>query len=164
MSVHWKSLNTDGKIEAIKAIWEPKMSASDVAERFENVTRNAIIGLFHRHRDKLNPCVLKGRSGTGLDARGLPRKPGARKAKQPKRNKFKQTTVVHYKPLYRPAPIRLWDDGVPSVGRPIMDLHGHQCRWPVNNAKPDELHLFCGLPSRGSYCAHHKARSVYGEG
>ena len=164
MSVHWKSLDTPGKIEAVKAVWEPKMTASEIASRFVDVSRNSIIGLFYRYPGHLAPCAL---TTTRKWKANVVTKPRERKAKppKPKREKIKQTGVVHFKPPMRPEPIHIWDDGTPTVGQPIASLAAHKCRWPVNNAKPDELHLFCGLPSEGSYCAHHKARSVYtGEG
>lgn len=40
---------------------------------------------------------------------------------------------------------------------PIMDLSANECRWPVNDAKPGEAHLFCGAEcSTGKpYCTAH---------
>lgn len=46
---------------------------------------------------------------------------------------------------------------VNTVGRPLMAMGHSQCRWPVNDAEPGELHLFCGQASDGSYCPQHMA-------
>ena len=156
--MHWKELDTPGKIEAVKQVWEPGMSAADIARHFD-ISRNSIIGLFYRHPGNLAPCVLKPNTPRKWKA-NVVTKPREPKAKQPKRERSKQTTVVHFKPIARPEPFRAPSDGVPTAGRPIMALGGMQCRWPVNDAKPDELHLFCGLPSHGSYCDHHGSRAL----
>ena len=41
---------------------------------------------------------------------------------------------------------------------PLVDLLPHQCRWPANDAKPHELHLFCGAEriAGKSYCKAHQ--------
>ncbi|MCP8897375.1 hypothetical protein KYK29_20805 [Shinella daejeonensis] len=48
----------------------------------------------------------------------------------------------------------------PSPSRsslPLADLSRYACRWPVNDAKPAELHLFCGQRTEGTkpYCKAH---------
>ena len=43
---------------------------------------------------------------------------------------------------------------------PLMELKARECKWPVNDPAPGEVHLFCGEAADGSYCAHHKARSI----
>jgi GcrA cell cycle regulator len=47
---------------------------------------------------------------------------------------------------------------------PIKELQAGQCRWPVNDAKPGEEHLFCGAKARAgsSYCKDHYSVSVSG--
>ncbi|TGQ11208.1 hypothetical protein EN858_14900 [Mesorhizobium sp. M4B.F.Ca.ET.215.01.1.1] len=45
-------------------------------------------------------------------------------------------------------------------GKPLMMLNANECRWPVNDAGRDELHLFCGHPTETSYCEHHASRAV----
>ena len=160
--MHWKELDTPGKIEAVKQVWEPGMSAADIARQFDGASRGAVIGMFYRYAGHLAPCFLKANTNRKWKANVVtkPRKPREPKAKKPQREKFKQTTVVHFKPLARPEPYRVRSDGVSTAGRPILQLEAGQCRWPVNDAAPDELHLFCGLPSQGSYCDHHAARSA----
>lgn len=47
-----------------------------------------------------------------------------------------------------------------SIGVSMTDLRAFQCRWPINDAKPGEEHLFCGAKAfTGSYCPHHAEMS-----
>ncbi|WP_084438006.1 GcrA family cell cycle regulator [Shinella sp. HZN7] len=43
------------------------------------------------------------------------------------------------------------------VPRRLADLERHACRWPVNDANPSELHLFCGerTATAKPYCTRH---------
>lgn len=144
MSIHWKSLDRAGRIEAIKEIWEPGMSSREIAAHFHGVTRNAIIGLFTRWSDEFGGCQL----------------PYAPKSKGPGSTKERRVRIRARAPK-APKPVVYRDMGeTHGVGRPIVDLGASQCRWPVNDATPQQEHLFCGLPSRGSYCDHHAARAV----
>lgn len=165
MSLHWKSLDTAGKISAIAGIYEPGMSASHIAANFNGATRNAVIGLYHRHADKLDQWPLRDHGGYSADR---PRK--AREAKSPtiRRSgitglfmgvatpKATETGDTAPKPLPTPRTV---PHEAKLCGKPMMMLKAMECRWAVNNAEPGETHLFCGLPAEGSYCAHHKSRS-----
>ncbi|WP_136617031.1 MULTISPECIES: GcrA family cell cycle regulator [Mesorhizobium] len=63
------------------------------------------------------------------------------------------------KPVIKPA---VYDAG--SRRLPITELAKDQCRFPVNDAPPGGLHLFCGeiVSGETSYCAHHAARCFGG--
>ncbi len=161
MSIHWKDLDAAGKVAAIASIYEPGMSGKKIAEHFEGATRNAVIGFYDRHRDKLTQWPLLAAGGYDTDR---PRK--ARETKSPtiKRSGItkmfmgaKEDTAP--KPL--PAP-RVVSYDAHLCGKPMMMLKDKivECRWPVNEAKVGEGHLFCGLPSEGSFCTHHKMRSL----
>ncbi len=167
MSIHWKSLNTAGKISAIAGVYEPGMSASYIAANFQGATRNAIIGLYHRHADKLGqwPLLPHGK-GSHPTTRREPRPEG--KGTSIRRSgltglfmgvatsKPKATERTAPKPL--PAP-RVVSYEAKLCGKPMMMLQAKDCRWAVNDAEPGETHLFCGLPAETAYCSHHTARS-----
>lgn len=44
----------------------------------------------------------------------------------------------------------------------LTELKSGDCRWPVNDAAPREIHLFCGHPvdAGSSYCLHHRLRAT----
>jgi len=146
MTYHWQSLDIPGRIEAIKAVYVPGDSASDIASRLR-VTRNAVIGMYHRHRNKLErqplgkPCGGKRRSA--LPVWIVPKA-------EPKPAPV---------PIMRPA-IEVRPEPI-VVGRTLMMLQRGQCKWPVNDAAKGEEHLFCGERAEGSYCRHHARRLVW---
>lgn len=43
----------------------------------------------------------------------------------------------------------------------LVDLKHDECRFPVNDAAPGEMHLFCGMPAAAGrpYCRHHALRA-----
>lgn len=148
--MNWQALKTAGKIEAVRAVWEPDISAAKIAAHFNGVTRNAIIGLYNRHRDKLADCPLQ-----------LPPKNKAclwherRKAQGRTERAAKKKVVVRLfdsEPLPKPkAP--------PPEARnvPLLDLQARECRFATNDADKGEQHLFCGCSTEWneSYCSYH---------
>lgn len=142
MSMHWVDLTTEARIEAIKAVYEPGMSASEIAASIGGPTRNAIIGMYGRYSKQLEQfplrpfrtCSTKPRTGRKLPKRKKPNTP------------FIPEAV--FEPTY---------SGDQTCGRPIVMLDSRQCRWPVNDADRGELHLFCGAPSDGVFCPHHSS-------
>ena len=156
MSIHWRQLSTAEKIEAVKTAWEPGVSASQIAANFNGVTRNAVIGLYHRYPDDLAGVPLK--------------KPTASvkamvKAKARKNYTVRVPSTIRPKidaPQMEPEPEPLPEIGEVEAhlcGRPLPMLSAHQCRWPVNDAPYGEMHLFCGVPADGSYCEAHGSRA-----
>lgn len=140
MTIHWKLLPTSGKIEAIKYVWQPGMSAAKIASRFDGATRNAVIGVYQRYRKDLFDYPLC----TPTEVSNAIRK--ARRAREGS------------PPI---APRALATPMAPHVaGVPLALLAPHQCKWPVNDAARGESHLFCASPAEKSYCAFHASRSV----
>ncbi|WP_159585956.1 GcrA family cell cycle regulator [Chelativorans xinjiangense] len=62
--LHWKDLDTPGKIDAIKAVHEHGMSARKIAQEIPGASRNSIIGMYHRHANKLVGFALPSGPGT----------------------------------------------------------------------------------------------------
>lgn len=140
MSVHWKELDTPSKIEAVKSIFQPGMSGSQIASFFDGATRNAVIGLFHRYPGNFDGVKLRTRTDVADRVRVAKRR-------------YKTKTA---KPLAIPEPA---PNETQLCGRPLFDLARNQCRWPVNDAEPGETHLFCGIATEASYCDHHASLS-----
>ncbi len=66
---------TDERIAKLQKLWDEGLSASQIAEKLGDVTRNAVIGKAHRLGLKSRPSPVK------QDA--SPAKPAAKKAKSP---------------------------------------------------------------------------------
>jgi len=152
MGINWKNIGTQGRIDAIRSVWVPKCSAAQIAAHFEGATRNSIIGTYHRHIAHLFDTPLTARSA--INEAG--RKKKQRIAAPRRAVAFIRPEPGVSKPL--PAP-RAVAHEAKLCGKPLLMLNAHECRWPVNDADREQLHLFCGMPAESTYCAHHKIRS-----
>lgn len=157
----WSDLTTEGRIEAIKAVWEPGMSAQQIASAVPYVvSRNAIIGMLNRHGNEMPGIRLRAIGDNGQVKERKPRKSRAKPASElrhhPRPKVEHRIAVVSPSILFDHAPsIPLPEpEFIPgerlTVGRPIHLLGHGECRWPVNDAEKGELHLFCGSPADGS--------------
>ena len=148
----WKHMGTLGRIEAIRAVWVDGCSASQIAATFKGVSRNAVIGVYHRFgKEHLADMPLRGRSPINKAASDKRKRAGLRWA--PPRD-----SAPAVSPVPRPEP-RFEPNEYHLAGKPLMMLKAKECRFSVNNAEGDELHLFCGRPAERSYCAHHQGRA-----
>ena len=160
VNVSW----TDERERELARLWAEGHSASRIAKMMGGITRNAVIGKVHR-------LGLKGRAAPANPARLKLVKPKAEKKPKAQRGK-KNTGKAAFAPVYRAS--KPEDIAPPQkhhaarmaeperAGVPIMALGACQCRWPVNDARRGEDHLFCGdktEPGR-TYCAAHKARAT----
>lgn len=177
---------TDVEIDAIKGWLVEGCSAARIAELFcqkfrRSVSRNAIIGIVHRNA-ALAAIGLPGRKPVGPGKRrARQRKPSAPAAPGsshfgylPRRDlvrdigeAFAPDREVSDLHAARPPKVRARIDDPAGYDRdsmrlPLLALRGGQCRFPVNDARPGEEHLFCGHPAQPgkSYCLHHLARAV----
>lgn len=146
----WKSLNTAEKIDAIRAFWFSGCSTREIAASMEGVTRNAIIGMYHRFPNSLTDKPLVKR-GIIDDVAAKSRKD--RKRRAPVTFLFADKTS---KPLPQPVEIAF---EYRLCGKPLLKLGANECKWSINDASGEDLHLFCALPADGSYCHHHKTRA-----
>jgi len=145
--MHWKELGTQGRIDAIRAVWVPGCSTRQIAAHFKDATRNAIIGIYNRYGDThLVDKPLRSKLAIGAERK-------SRKRPEPGTSLFKVRTS-------KPLPRATEEAGEAQLcGKPMMMLQAKECRWTVNDASPDELNLFCGRPSEASYCSHHVRRA-----
>ncbi len=147
MSIHWRELTTFGKIDAIRSVWFWGCSTAQIAANLGGVTRNAIIGIYHRFPNSLidMPLTSRGSVGRRKEPKNKPRRA---------RNEMRQ----HHPPKPLPEPTLVATE-VHLCGKPLTMLQAKECRWPVNNAVGDDVHLFCALPSERVYCTHHIGRA-----
>lgn len=140
MSIHWKSLDTPAKIDAVKSVWREGMSMGQIAAHFSGASRNSIAGLYGRYRAELIEAPLRARAAVI-----------ERVERAARRRRSAQHGTLSCAPVL--------PDEAHGAGRTLMMLARHRCKWPVNDAEPGGIHLFCGLPADGPYCDHHAFRS-----
>lgn len=156
MNIHAPNWTEEAKLKASK-LWIDGYSATEIAEHLGLVSRNAVIGIASRNR-KLFPkkerTAPRGRRPDS-EYRIKPEKPILFKVR-------KVTTGIEIKarvPKLQPPPVEEWSPyDASSLHKPLLNLQAKECRWPVGH--DERGHLFCGHEATGSYCTHHKARSV----
>jgi hypothetical protein len=162
MTIHWATLTTEGRIEALKAAWHLGISMSGLARRL-GTTRSGISGMYNRHRDKLPDHPLNRQTESLAKAAEARRQRLPVRTKQPKPMKHPRVGSKLMPRPTRPTEPRALPvvAGPQGPGVPLDKLAPYQCKWAINEAERGEQHLFCRAPAPdGPYCAHHKARSV----
>jgi len=131
------------KLAEIIAMWNANHSSAEIAAKY-GVTRNVIVGLMKRARDRGEDVIKKQAATGGRRKKVVKPKPTvpelSNKAKVlPFRAKFVPKTVVPGHVL-------------------ITDLEYQQCKYPERTNKEGQ-HLFCARPTNDNrvYCEkHHK--------
>lgn len=137
----WKSMTSDERTEAIRPLADERMSASEIAACFTNVTRSAVIGHATRH-------------GVALRSQ---------------ENRRPATPRPPHKPVERRAPVRLVFERAAPPPPPKPIKHGPVpfgeaisrglCKWPLWDRLNDLPFSSpcCGAPraAAGPYCAEH---------
>lgn len=150
---------TDERVELLKKLWSEGLSASQIAGRIGNVTRNAVIGKVHR----------LGLSGRATTTRMKSHRARSRitqaPAKRPQKPRFAQVGNPALRALYQPDA----EPFVPSHEELVIPLNERKtiqtltecnCRWPIGDPQHADFH-FCGknrvagLP----YCEFHARRA-----
>ena len=137
---------TDERVALLKKLWVAGVSASLIAEKLGEVTRNAVVGKVHRlgltcrlTRDRI-PNPTRFRAGHSA----IPSAPKA----------------AFVKPKPRAAPTIQLSDGIlpqPPLMKPTEALQAGDCRFPIGDPQ-DPGFGFCGHPrERGAFCAAHGA-------
>ncbi|TIS37540.1 GcrA family cell cycle regulator [Mesorhizobium sp.] len=163
--------------EQLKGLLEEKLTASQIAARFGNFSRNAIIG--RTHRLKLNFARPRGHQKPGVAPEAKPTMPA--KPRLPKRRRLiagVEQIVLSRKPgkskpvqSKRAQPEPALPAVIPtfvtreSYFLPLADtspialsaLSESKCRWPVDGIHGREG-LFCGEHAhQGVYCRVHRS-------
>lgn len=147
---------TDERIEALCALWRSGYSAAEIASRFADVSRSAVLGKVHRLRAEGIISAERGKPATG-------------------RHHVKRCTLMARQAVMRDAPALDWrqrrrapvaflpplEESVSEPPVPLLALEEHMCRWPIGTPKTPGFG-FCGcekVPSF-SYCPRH-VRTAY---
>ena len=142
---------TAERVELIRKLWAEGLSASQIAERLGDVTRNAVIGKVHR-------LGLACRPGAQyrMSSHGLPRGPRRVAAPKPRRVVLalsaEKPAAVHSRAVNPPRAVSAVID-LNRAPLGILDLAEGECRWPGSAA-------WCRAPAVGPYCDGH-ARVAY---
>mgnify|MGYP001162059937 CR=1 FL=1 len=149
---------TDERVESLKKLWSEGLSASQIASRLGEVTRNAVIGKVHR-------LGLAGRATTSRIKSMRPRKNVVR-TKRPRvmRYGLQGSGRDPYSALMEPQPEafrQVEELVIPMEERKsVQTLVEASCRWPIGDPQHGDFH-FCGhdrmtgLP----YCEFHARRA-----
>ena len=144
------------RVEQLLKLRDEGHGPTDIG-RMMCITRNAVIGKLHR----------LGLTGQRQKNGGLPIKPSVMNKRILVAPKVKQLREIAVKmrqalpPVPLPAP-ETFEAGYHPLNLSLLELPANGCRWPVNNAAPNEMHLFCGHPKAEgkSYCERHVERSI----
>jgi GcrA cell cycle regulator len=140
---------TDDRVDTLKKLWHDGISASAIAQRIGDTTRNAVIGKVHR-------LGLAGRATQSRIRSAAPRAPSIFVARG--RSKKTRALQLRGRTVYRqPA-------NLPELAQPpgdtvtIATLTSDSCRWPAGDPKTHGFH-FCGRAARFNcpYCDYHAA-------
>lgn len=165
----WKALNTDGKVAEIRNAHKfctgtARTIATYLSIKFETeISRSAVIGLYHRNVDAFKDLPLTGDHGPG--ATNGRETNGHFKAPAPKQPKPKPAPKLKIVAPPKMKPVKVKPEPAPGVPKPmpmlkrIMDHDWdgrHECRWPVDGEK--EHTRFCCAPASAetSYCEYHR--------
>lgn len=151
---------TEERVELLKKLWADGLSASQIAGRLGDVTRNAVIGKVHR-------LGLAGRATTSRMRAARPRNRVSHLPLRPTRVQYRTHGNVALKPVFLPVekpavaltvvPSVVEELNIPTALRvDLLDLKECMCRWPVGDPQDENFH-FCGRPKAAgvSYCEHH---------
>ncbi len=152
---------TDERVDLLKKLWADGLSASQIATKLGEVTRNAVIGKVHR-------LGLAGRATTSRIRTARPRNNIAlfparssqvqyrtfgntalKVAPHPQERKHASVIPLRALPELEPAP-----EGTIT----LIDLKECMCHWPIGDPMEENFH-FCGRRKNFGvpYCEHHAA-------
>ena len=129
---------TSEKVEKLKELWSKGHTASQIAEKLGDTTRNAVIGKAHR----LN-----------LEARA-PSKSSASRSKENKQVVKRSATPMSRKAKFQS--ILLDKNFEPENPKSLEELSENTCKWPIGHPNEEKFY-FCGRKPEGEfpYCKLH---------
>jgi GcrA cell cycle regulator len=153
----------DARTATLAKLWAEGLSASSIASRLGDVTRNAVIGKAHRLglSGRRTPSEAKTGNGGRRSSRGVTAKAGER-PQSPKlvRGALALKPAVKAAPAPKPrlvvVPSHETELEPETLRVVLLDLKDHMCRWPVGDPKEADFR-FCGrrrVEDR-PYCACH---------
>lgn len=152
---------TDERVELLKKLWGDGLSASQIAARLGEVTRNAVIGKVHR-------LGLSGRATTSRMKSVRPRKKMARprvvrgnRGAAPGGVSRDGINVVPFEQRIDPAARAADELDIPLHERKTIEtLKECSCRWPIGDPTREDFH-FCGRNKVAGlpYCEFHARKA-----
>jgi hypothetical protein len=148
MSFVW----TGSLIGEVATYLKQGLSAAEIGAQL-GITRAAVIGKVGRDESlrRIGFAFNRGSGRTQKQLKIIAARPKMKLvSSNPKRIRQQATPTIAPDPEY-------------TVAKPMLLLGAHDCRWPINDADRDEIHLFCsGTTETGkSFCAHHLHRAFY---
>lgn len=160
---------TDERIETLRRLWEKGLTASQIAEKLGDVSRNAVIGKAHRLGLKSRPSPVKADAPEGSPAAEAEKKAAPPKKVAPA--KAEPIAVADVAPADPPAPkpapkpVLREAQPAPRMRAPgekvtLLDLNERICKWPIGHPDEEDFH-FCGKPVNPGfpYCTAHCAEA-----
>ena len=157
---------TDERVEQLKKLWSEGLSASQIASRLGEVTRNAVIGKVHR-------LGLAGRATVSRPKALRPRKNVAARPGNKRANKVLRYQNPNGSANSFGSPFGASEMGAEPFNRTfeelvipleerasILTLKETSCRWPIGDPQHEEFH-FCGKGKLDGlpYCEFHSRRA-----
>lgn len=152
----WKSMTTVERVDAVKPmIAEGDLSASEIAERFENCSRFSVIGLVHRY------SLKGGRFGQERKTSPImPQAPRVKRRSPPKRTPKPAKAKTTPKPEHFALPPM---PPPPENAKPISFMAAispsvRVCKWPLwDEFEGPGISKCCGADRDAGqpYCDHH---------
>ena len=146
---------TGDRVATLKKLWADGHSASAIATKLGEVTRNAVIGKAHRLGLAGRKCGARkldlSRPASLFPTRRLARQSRRRSRPIPAAS---SPRAVAAKTRLPPEPCP-----APEQAATVLTLTAFACRWPEGDPKHPGFH-FCGRSkgsTSGPYCEHHAA-------
>ena len=151
---------TDDRVDLLKKYWAEGLSASQVAQRLGEVTRNAVIGKVHR-------LGLSGRATTTRMKSVRPRRRIAGGNRRPKLNRAGTFGNNGLKGPYNPSALQKSNSGYQDYEELVIPLNERRyietltessCRWPIGDPQEKDFHFCnCDKIPGSPYCEFHSS-------
>lgn len=140
------------KLDEVKRLWLDGHSALVIAEQF-GTTRNAVMGIVHRHQMHRSPSAPVKRL---LNVPQLEDEPWLEVEPEPLPQALPDLYQLQKPRSRRPRT----PEALPaSIGMTMLALTPTSCRWPISGS--GVAALFCGMTTaQPPYCAEHTARGT----
>ena len=127
------------KVEKLKELWGKGLTASQIAEKLGDTTRNAVIGKAHRLNLEARAPSKKSSSSSTSVSNKVVRKPTQNMTRK---QKFQS--------------ILLDKNFEPENPKTLEELTEHTCKWPIGHPNEKDFY-FCGRKPEGEfpYCKLH---------
>lgn len=151
---------TDERVEHLKNLWAEGLSASQIAARLGDVSRNAVIGKVHRlglssRKTPMKSAPLpKRQSQKHSDVEAIAKTIAVRSEKV--RGNAVPAVVVDIEPDLVPEPenVAVTAEVIPMARYvTLLELGPNMCRWPIGDPRLPGFR-FCGAPTEPGevYC------------